>query len=391
MGMQRSLTLRRLGAFAVAAAAALMGTAAEVTAQTLKDVKMPDKPLVLKAQGSFFVGGEKVEVTQAQVGDLAPGGHITVNQMYVRYMIPQGSDRNVPVVMIHGATLTGKSWETTPDGRMGWDEYFVRKGRSVYVPDQVGRGRSGFNQVIFNDVRAGATPPANQPVWLRFSDESVWPNFRFGASAGQPFPDSQFPVTALDELAKQGVPDMFRGTTAPSTIRALSNLALQWCQPMMVFNETRRVLRPGGLFVFTTFGPDTLRELRSAWSDVDGQPHVHSFLDLRDVGDLLLAAGFRDPVVDVERVVLHRRSVREVLRELKLIGAHNVAQGRSRGLTGKAHFTRFQQAYEALATPQGIPVTYEVVYGHAWAPTEMRARELPQEAIIPLSSIRRRG
>ncbi len=171
----------------------------------------------------------------------------------------------------------------------------------------------------------------------------------------------------------------------------LSNLALQWCQPMMVFNETRRVLRPGGLFVFTTFGPDTLRELRSAWSDVDGQPHVHSFLDLRDVGDLLLAAGFRDPVVDVERVVLHRRSVREVLRELKLIGAHNVAQGRSRGLTGKAHFTRFQQAYEALATPQGIPVTYEVVYGHAWAPTEMRARELPQEAIIPLSSIRRRG
>ena len=75
-----------------------------------------------------------------------PAGHITVNQMYVRYMVPQGGDRNVPVVMVHGATLTGKSWETTPDGRMGWDEYFVRKGHPVYVPDQVGRGRSGFNQ-----------------------------------------------------------------------------------------------------------------------------------------------------------------------------------------------------------------------------------------------------
>ncbi len=85
--------------------------------------------------------------------------------------------------MVHGATLTGKSWETTPDGRMGWDEYFVRKGHPVYVPDQVGRGRSGFNQAVFNNVRAGSTPPANQPVWLRFSDEGVWPNFRFGVKA----------------------------------------------------------------------------------------------------------------------------------------------------------------------------------------------------------------
>ena len=87
-----------------------------------------------------------------------PGGHITVNQMYVRYMVPQDGDRNVPVVMVHGATLTGKSWETTPDGRMGWDEYFVRKGHPVYVPDQVGRGRSGFNQAVLNDVRAGSKP-----------------------------------------------------------------------------------------------------------------------------------------------------------------------------------------------------------------------------------------
>ena len=101
----------------------------------------------------------KVEQTQGELGDLGPGGHITVNQMYVRYMVPQGGDGNVPVVMVHGATLTGKSWETTPDGRMGWDEYFVRKGHPVYVPDQVGRGRSGFNQAIFNNARAGSAPP----------------------------------------------------------------------------------------------------------------------------------------------------------------------------------------------------------------------------------------
>jgi pimeloyl-ACP methyl ester carboxylesterase len=208
-------------------ATAALGSSAIVSAQALKDVKTPDKPLVLKAQGSFFVGGKKVEQTAGELGDLGPGGHITINQMYVRYMVPQAGAGNVPVVMVHGATLTGKSWETTPDGRMGWDEYFVRHAHPVYVPDQVGRGRSGFNQAVLNDVRAGSTPPSELPVWLRFSDENAWANFRFGVTAGQPFPDSQFPVAAASELAKQGVPDMFRGTTSTSTIKNLSDLAEQ--------------------------------------------------------------------------------------------------------------------------------------------------------------------
>ena len=103
------------------ALAGVFGSAVNVQAQALKDVKAADTPLVLKAQGSFFVGGEKVEQTQGELGDLERGGRIAVNQMYVRYMVPQGGDGNVPVVMVHGATLTGKSWETTPDGRMGWD------------------------------------------------------------------------------------------------------------------------------------------------------------------------------------------------------------------------------------------------------------------------------
>ena len=140
--------------------------------------------------------------------------------MYVRYMVPQGGDGNVPVVMVHGATLTGKSWETTPDGRMGWDEYFVRKGHPVYVPDQVGRGRSGFNQAVFNNVRAGKAPAANQPALFRFSDEVVWPNFRFGSKPGAPSPDSQFPVSAVDELAKQGVPDVSFGCSPRPTRRS---------------------------------------------------------------------------------------------------------------------------------------------------------------------------
>src|SRR5687767_7708625 len=211
------------------ALAGLLGTPASVLAQALGDLQTPDTPLVLKAQGSFFVGGEKVAQTQGELGDLGPGGQITVNQMYVRYMVPQGGDGHVPVVMVHGATLTGKSWETTPDGRMGWDEYFVRKGHPVYVPDQVGRGRSGFNQAVFNNVRAGSTPPNSLPRWLRFSDEGVWPNFRFGAKPGAPFPDSQFPMTAVDEFSKQAVPDVsFGGVPSPNpTLKALADLAGQ--------------------------------------------------------------------------------------------------------------------------------------------------------------------
>jgi len=208
--------------------AGVLGTAIGVEAQALKDLQTPDTPLVLKAQGSFFVGGEKAEETQVELGGLGPGGHITVNQMYVRYMVPQGGDGHLPVVMVHGATLTGKSWETTPDGRMGWDEYFVRKGHPVYVPDQVGRGRSGFNQAVFNNVRAGTVPVGQLPPWLRFSDEVVWPNFRFGSTPGAPYSDSQFPVQAVDELSKQGVPDMSFGLPRPNrTFKALSELATQ--------------------------------------------------------------------------------------------------------------------------------------------------------------------
>lgn len=218
---------RRLSAATLTAVAVLSGIASTANAQSLESVHTSQTPLVLKAQGSFYVGGEKVEQTQAQLGNLGPGGHITINQMYVRYMVPQTGDK-VPVVMIHGATLTGKTWETTPDGRMGWDEYFVRKGHPVYVPDQVGRGRSGFNQAIYNDVRAGARTPANQPEILRFSDEGVWPNFRFGTKPGVPFPDTQFPLAALDELSKQAVPDLNRGLPTPTpTIKALSDLATQ--------------------------------------------------------------------------------------------------------------------------------------------------------------------
>jgi pimeloyl-ACP methyl ester carboxylesterase len=226
---ERRLMTLRLITFTGAALAVVVAAPTNTMAQALKDVRVADAPLVLKAQGSFYVGGQKVEQTQSELGDLGPGGHITVNQMYVRYMVPQGGEANTPVVMVHGATLTGKSWETTPDGRMGWDEYFVRQGHPVYVPDQVGRGRSGFNQAAFNNARAGSVAPTTLPRWIRFSDEVVWPNFRFGLKPGAPFADSKFPVAAVDELSKQGVPDVsFGGIPTPNpTLQALSDLASQ--------------------------------------------------------------------------------------------------------------------------------------------------------------------
>lgn len=170
----------------------------------------------------------------------------------------------------------------------------------------------------------------------------------------------------------------------------VSNLTLQWCDVPTAFAECRRALRPGGLFVFTSFGPDTLAELRAAWHAVDARPHVHGFLDMHDVGDALVHAGFTEPVLDVERFTLTYADVLAVLRDLKHLGAHNAARGRARGLTGKQAFARFRAAYEAVRVDGRIPATYEAVYGLAWVPESARVRRTVDGAVaVPLTDIRR--
>jgi malonyl-CoA O-methyltransferase len=154
-----------------------------------------------------------------------------------------------------------------------------------------------------------------------------------------------------------------------------SNLTLQWCNPLdAVFEEFRRVLRPGGLLLFTSMGPDTLKELRASWAAADGQVHVNSFMDMHDVGDALVRARFADPVMDVERLTVTYRETDQLLRDLKAIGAHNVNAGRSSGLTGRRRYAVMREAYERYRRDGLLPATYEVVYGHAWAPEHVPAQ-----------------
>jgi len=152
-----------------------------------------------------------------------------------------------------------------------------------------------------------------------------------------------------------------------------SNLALQWINdPPVAFAEFRRVLRVGGLLMFTTFGPDTLAELRAAFAAADRAPHVGRFADLHDLGDMLLDAGFAEPVMDMEKVTLTYADADALMRDLKATGARNATTGRRRGLTGTHRWGRLIESLEAFRRDGRLPATFEVVYGHAWKP-EARA------------------
>ncbi|MDP8566655.1 malonyl-ACP O-methyltransferase BioC [Methylophilus aquaticus] len=144
-----------------------------------------------------------------------------------------------------------------------------------------------------------------------------------------------------------------------------SNLAVQWCNDLdAALQEFRRVLRPNGLLMFATFGPDTLRELRAA----GGQQHTHvsRFIDMHDIGDALTRAGFTAPVLDVMHYTLTYDSVESVMRDLKTIGAHNATAGRARGLLGKGFLQQLREGYEVFRQQGKLPATYEVVFVHAW-------------------------
>ena len=174
------------------------------------DQKKPG-PLTIKEQGSFFVGGENKTITQPGFGpNPATSGDITVNQMYVQYQIPMKGDQHVPVVMVHGCCLSSKTWETTPDGRMGWSEYFVRKDRPVYLADQVVARAFGIRSDGVHRRATAGKRRRRQDAEHPDGDASDRRG-RCSASArssARRFPTSSSRSQAVDELYKQMIPDL---------------------------------------------------------------------------------------------------------------------------------------------------------------------------------------
>lgn len=217
--------------------AALLSSALALTTvsafgQQIAGITTSAEPLVLQSRGSLIIGGESIDQTPEQLSSIigtppAEAGHVTINQMYVEFMEPQAASRK-PVIMIHGATLTGKTYDTTPDGRMGWYEYFVRRGFPSYIVDQVSRARSGVDISVYNNVRTGAQPPSDLPNAFRISQEDGLAQFRIGVRNGAPFDDTQFPIEALDELAAQSVADFNATLPQPNpSYAALADLGAQ--------------------------------------------------------------------------------------------------------------------------------------------------------------------
>ena len=155
-----------------------------------------------------------------------------------------------------------------------------------------------------------------------------------------------------------------------------SSLALQWAHDLeATLKGFHQVLAPGGLLMFATFGPDTLKELRAAFAAVDDAPHVNRFIDLHDIGDMLIHAGFASPVMEMEMLTLTYADLKTLMRDLKGIGAHNAATTRRRGLLGKSAWARLEQAYESNRCEGRLPATFEVIYGHAWAGDKTRRED----------------
>ena len=173
---------------------------------------------------------------------------------------------------------------------------------------------------------------------------------------------------------------------ARSVDLVFSSLALQWSYDLpAIFREFRRIMKPNAMLVFTCFGPDTLYELKQAWRAVDDLPHVNDYPDMHDVGDELLTAGFNGPVMDAERLTLEYPDVMSLMRELKGIGAHNVASKRLHGLTGKMRLQGMLQAYEQFRREDRYPASYEVIYGTAFAPEEGQPVKTPEGDVATFS------
>ena len=167
----------------------------------------------------------------------------------------------------------------------------------------------------------------------------------------------------------------------------VSNFMIQWSNDLtQTFAGFHGVLAPNGLLLFSTFGPDTLKEMRESWASIDATPHTSDFIDMHEIGDALLKAGFINPVTDMELITMTYSSVRQLMKDIKQIGASNTDSARSKGLMGKQKLEAFEQAYEQFKTIDGLyPASWEVIYGHAWVGEGLKIDGF--EKVIPIQPV----
>jgi malonyl-CoA O-methyltransferase len=167
-----------------------------------------------------------------------------------------------------------------------------------------------------------------------------------------------------------------------------SSLMLQWCDVEKIFAEFHRVLRPNGLLMFSTFGPDTLKELRQCWAQIDNREHVNRFIDMHILGDMLLHSGFASPVMDMDMMSLTYNQALDVMRDLKTIGANTLRQRQFKGLTTRSSLQKVCNAYEQFRRDGALPASFEIVNGHAWK-TQRPDSKNTREVSVPLAQIGR--
>ena len=175
-----------------------------------------------------------------------------------------------------------------------------------------------------------------------------------------------------------------------------SSSTFQWCENLyQLFSECKRVLRVNGVLIFSTFGPDTLVQLRKSWAQIDDDDHVHEFIDMHHIGDILLEIKFQDPVVDMEIIDMQYQSLQQLLQDLKDTGSRSkfrrATEHSSIGLTSKEKYQRLQQAYEIYRQKNGLlPASYEVIYGYARKASQEQTNVIQEEITVPFSDIKRK-
>jgi len=319
-----------------------------LTAQVFPSGVAHADDIVLRGMGSFHVGGRIVEVHGKPVRDIVrvpggpsskldPNGDYQVEQMYVQYFLPKNPRGRLPLLMWHGGGLTGVTWETTPDGREGWLNMFVRKGWDVYISDAVERGRSGFASP---DVWPG------EPVFLTYADP--FERFRIGAGEGSWSPDPakqklmpsvQFPVDAYANYMKQTVPRWL--STDDAVIAGYIALVDKVC-PCVLLTHSQ-----GGGFGFKVAEarPEKVRGIVAVESASAGNPAKAAAL--KNIPVLMM---FGDNVDLHSRWVAYRKLDLDYAAAVRAAGGKvDVINLPDAGITGNSHMVMMDRNNGAVA------------------------------------------